>query len=402
MNQTALVAPNLVAFLPWLRLKEPQTIGGFDFTPYRDREVRPNFSAVSKELELIFSSYVDRNGNQISSPVIVTSPEGNWSRSDDDFSNVAWAARLLFLASWSANRYFEHFGYVGSVPFRPVWQRFTGSSFIGLAAKRRDGTRQDGGYEHGKIKFDIPLQCVLEDADVDSRFLQALNAANASAASVTIERLKNSLSFVALANTDDELMDHTAEAILMGSAFEQLFGIQGQSKKRQLRDAFGEMFGPCGNVTAEAAHATPARSGITFEAQYEAAQRQWWLHKTWMNELYELRSELAHEGAVAAGGAWTPFEHLLIAAFVFPLIVKKMLAEEGSYALTEEDEVKCVSIDRLLLAPSWNGNDENTSWRRILEAERERRSRARLDAKLAELFAPAAGESSPTSPEDSS
>ena len=55
-----------------------------------------------------------------------------------------------------------------------------------------------------------------------------------------------------------------------------------------------------------------------------------------------------------------------------PLIVKKMLAEEGSYALTEEDEVKCVSIDRLLLAASWNGNDENTSWSRILEAERER------------------------------
>ncbi len=102
-----------------------------------------------------------------------------------------------------------------------------------------------------------------------------------------------------------------------------------------------------------------------------------------------------------AGGAWTPFEHLLIAAFVFPLIVKKMLAEEGSYALTEEDEVKCVSIDRLFLAASWNGNDENTSWRRILEAERERRSRARLDAKLAELFA-ADGESAAISPEDSS
>jgi transposase len=33
------------------------------------------------------------------------------------------------------------------------------------------------------------------------------------------------LSFVALANTDDDLMDYTAEAILMGSAFEQLFGI---------------------------------------------------------------------------------------------------------------------------------------------------------------------------------
>ena len=86
----------------------------------------------------------------------------------------------------------------------------------------------------------------------------------------------------------------------MGSAFEQLFAIQGQFKNRQLRDAFGNMFAACGNVTADAAQPTPARSGITFEAEYEAAQRQWWLHKTWMDELYELRSELAHEGAAAA------------------------------------------------------------------------------------------------------
>jgi hypothetical protein len=64
MNQTALVAPHLVAFLPWLRLREPQTIGGYDFMPYRDREVRPNFAGVSRELDLIFSSYVDRNGNR--------------------------------------------------------------------------------------------------------------------------------------------------------------------------------------------------------------------------------------------------------------------------------------------------------------------------------------------------
>lgn len=38
----------------------------------------------------------------------------------------------------------------------------------------------------------------------------------------TIQRLRTALPFASLANTDDELMDAPAEAILMGSAFEQL------------------------------------------------------------------------------------------------------------------------------------------------------------------------------------
>ena len=67
-------------------------------TTWRFDRLHRQWSSDPKELELVFSSYVDRNGKVISSPVIVTSPGGNWSRSDDDFSKVAWAARLLFLA----------------------------------------------------------------------------------------------------------------------------------------------------------------------------------------------------------------------------------------------------------------------------------------------------------------
>jgi hypothetical protein len=154
-------AVHLAAFLPWLRLKVPATVGGFAFVPLRgdDGHVWLNFTSVTKEFELIFSSYVDRTGQAIDSPVIVTSLNGDWHRSDEDFEKVAWAARLLFLASWASNQYYDRFGghYIGSVPFRPLWQRFTDSSFIGLTAKRREGHRKDRGYEHGEIKFNLPL-----------------------------------------------------------------------------------------------------------------------------------------------------------------------------------------------------------------------------------------------------
>ena len=135
------------------------------------------------------------------------------------------------------------------------------------------------------------------------------------------------------------------------------------------------------------AKATAAHGGITFDAKWEEHQRKWWLHKTWIDELYERRSDYAHDGATSASAGWTPFQHLLMTAFVFPLVVKKMLAGEGAYTLTDEDDARCRAINKLLLASAWNGNDENTSWTSILRAERKRLSDSRIDAIVTELLA---------------
>jgi hypothetical protein len=229
---------------------------------------------------------------------------------------------------------------------------------------------------------------------VDEPFLQALNTATASATSTTIDRLRTALGFVALANTDDELMDDAADAILMGSAFEQLFE-EGEGKARKLTTAFGELFIGCGSITVETTQATAAHSGIkvvTSKPEYEAAQKKWWMHKVWMRELYALRSDYVHERHAAGNKGWSPPQHLVMAAFVFPITVKKLLAPEGFYTLTEGDEVRCVSMDKLLLADSWRWHDDQTGWNQILNQERPGRSRKRLAQKLCDLFSQGSGE----------
>jgi hypothetical protein len=68
------------------------------------------------------------------------------------------------------------------------------------------------------------------------------------------------MSFVELANTDDELMRWMPEAILMASAFEQMLGVE---DKRELVNEFEALFAPFGSVTVEAAMAL--RPAISIE-----------------------------------------------------------------------------------------------------------------------------------------
>jgi hypothetical protein len=148
---------------------------------------------------------------------------------------------------------------------------------------------------HGRVRFSIPPQCsTREAATIDEGFLTALDAANA-AKSDTTERLRIAVLFVQRANADDDAMTLTAEALLMGSAFEQL--LDGPSKAYQLGKKFGELFREFGSVTvAEALEKRPGIEVDTKNPEYADAQLRWWVHQKWLEELYDVRSKSAHDG----------------------------------------------------------------------------------------------------------
>ncbi|MGH9387689.1 MAG: hypothetical protein ACRD2N_25810 [Vicinamibacterales bacterium] len=72
------------------------------------------------------------------------------------------------------------------------------------------------------------------------------DAAN-GAGSPIIDNLRTAVPFVELANTDDDFMALHNEAILMGSAFEQL--LHGDASKFKLGQRFSSVFGTFGSVT---------------------------------------------------------------------------------------------------------------------------------------------------------
>ncbi len=161
--------------------------------------------------------------------------------------------------------------------------------------------------------------------------LAALDAGNASGSTV-IDRLRTALPFVELANTDDEFMTEHAEAILMGSAFEQL--LTGDASAYKLGKKFGELFGQFGSVTADDARKEPPDIQIdTGTPEIAAAQPKWWVHRKGMEELYDVRSKVVHK-----------------------------------------DRGACLATDLLLIEKRWvedrDGRNEGRSWHEVIHKTR--------------------------------
>jgi len=368
---------HVVVFLPFVRLKMACTVAGVEFVPLRDGDdkVPDTLLSAVDPLERILSGYIDRHGDPLTNCVVATIPGRGWDLEVEDFPTVRWAASLLFLASWSCNDYYPRFSrdYVNSTNFRMVGQRYTGATpgYIAVSARRRDGSTTDGGYEHGEFKFSVPLQIsVREPASIDEKFLNALDAAQA-AGSTLIERLQTALPFVELANSDDDFMTEQAEAILMGSAFEQL--LHGDASAYKLSKKFGELFKPFGSVTV--ADALKVRSGIQLDTstpEIAAAQPTWWVHRKWIEELYDVRSKVVHKGSEKSRAwGWEIGRHRVMAAHLFPLTVELLVEKEGHYALTDEDRAACLATDLLLVSPQWveDRDDRETghSWHEVIE-----------------------------------
>lgn len=401
---------HLVLFLPFVRLKTACTVAGIEFVPLRDADdkVPTILESAVGPLDKILSGYIDRHGKPLNNCVVATIPTHGWDLEREDFPVVTWATSLLFLASWSYNDYYPRFGgeYVNSSNFRIVGQAYSGSmpGYIAVSARRRDGSTTDGGYEHGEFKFSLPLQIsIREPASVDAKFLNALDAAHA-AGSTVIERLRTALPFVELANTDDEFMTEHAEALLMGSAFEQL--LAGDASAYKLGKKFGELVGQFGSLTVdEARKVRPDIQIDTSTAEIAAAQPKWWVHRKWMEELYDVRSKVVHKGDHGSRSwGWQIGEHLVMAAHVLPLTVKLMLEKEGHYAPTDVDRAACLATDLLLVETQWvqdrDGRNTGHSWHEVIHKAT---SSVRFDAiwekykrEHPDLFQPSADEPAPS------
>ena len=116
-----------------------------------------------------------------------------------------------------------------------------------------------------------------------------------------------------------------------------------------------------------------ARPGIYPDPKYTQAQLDWPVAKMWMHEFHQYRSAVAHgESRASRTWGWSPFEHLVMAAFVFPLVVKLGLAHEGHYALSRDDDIRCQAIDGLLSLPKWAGEagSMQSPWQNVIRGKK--------------------------------
>jgi hypothetical protein len=279
------------------------------------------------------------------------------------------AAGFLCLAALAEREYCRLGGqYVNSSAFSLVVQRFTEPvDDIVYSARRRDGETTWAGYKHGKVVFSMPVEChqISSPARVDQAFAQALDQAEARGSPMA-RRLLPAVTFFNMANTDSVTVLREAEIILTGAAFEQLLDAD---SARSLQCKVGTLLSAHGSVTVTSA--LSKRPGIAIDKRYERAQRQWFVHRKWVEELHQLRSAVVHgQDLQARAWGWTLSEHLMMGAFVFPLLVKVCLAEHGHYRLTQRDEAWCKAVDEILVQDDWfspaQGSNVESCWSRAL------------------------------------
>lgn len=341
-----------VTFLPWVRFKDSVEIENVVFWRFPSDEFRLDKRLMDQLLRM-FRGYRDPKGRRIEDLTIVSLRHRLFKDlSRKEAERVAELIRLVAFSVMAENVYFRQVGVqFNSSQFQHFHQRFQlGSKGIAVDTRRREGSALHGGYQHGELKFSMPLQNETTfEAMPNVMFLRSLvefvgrETADASA-------VRQAINWFFLANSNSDSVSLHTEIIMMGSAFEALFQTQDTSgKKAALMDNLPIPF--TDRLSKEA-----RRAGM----DGSVAKRQW--KAWWIDEFYWLRNKIAHGSKIELTRmTWDVTEHLTIAAIILAITIKLILAQKGGYLLTSSEEVCADSVDNFIAGG-------NLSERKLIEA----------------------------------
>jgi hypothetical protein len=244
---------------------------------------------------------------------------------------------LVAFAALSKRRLFTHFEYTNSHAYTLVVQRFepghTGT--FAFTTRRRDGgTNQLWGSD--EFAFHVPNHVRADAAlRLDVELLRALGKLPPS-----MSHIFEAIREFNAANTDDLNVPEHVEMVMMKSAFEWLLGINENAKEfqRALSDSLRTL--------------EPKRS-----AKGPMARR--WAKRlpnarpieAWARDFCAVRGMSAH-GRQRAGkraSVLPAISHLAFASLLFPLLLKKTLADAGRFKMDDWDLERLRTIDQYLM-----------------------------------------------------
>lgn len=331
----------ILFFLPWAFTAEPISIRGIRLLPYV-RENAPGAQSAfpQRVLDAILGNYADRSnvpGGNMGMPVrraTIVQWDGDSTASEPDEAQLDERMHLavyLAFTALSERPYGSAIRYCNSTGYALVAQRFIESdpSALMYVSRRRDGQQQNMvSGSRGRPLFLRPEQ-------VDSRLrveldLPLLHALLTVPRGELRTRLFDAISIFNQANTDARDVPQSAELVMVRCAIDTL--LQSGYKVDEFRSAL-------------MAHFTESRAVSSFsEGVFD--QRVWmtrWPRSNspldaWAQDFAHARNDSAH-GTDPSGrygpGIWSVPNHLLFTCWLFPLMVKKILANAGYYQLSE-------------------------------------------------------------------
>lgn len=258
-----------------------------------------------------------------------------------DIAFAALAKRRLFLGIRD---------YTNFDTYELVVQRFQAGKTDRFAFNTR---RRDGGTSHmwaaDKYAFHRPEHVDSRAAlDVDYDLLSTLTNLPAALA-----HLSDAILEFNSANTDDLGVPEHVEMVMTKSAFERLLNI-GQNAA-SFQEALESALGTLVEAPAESGPMKPAWATRWKDARLLGA---------WARDLCVVRGTSAHGVRRNSAGAsvWSANQHLAFASILFPLLVKKILADAQLLALAKFDTERLKRLESYLLHDPFmarNGGDDD-------------------------------------------
>ena len=348
----------VIAFLPWLKLPHPVDVGAVRFHPVDLKCMAiPGGDAINTQFPRVLSSYRDRKGDPIQSCTIALFPleQRQWHIDQERHSDVLTASRILAISALSEQRFYDQLApTMNSTMFHVVLQGIEiGSDSLALPIRRRGLSSRTGGLTYDRVVFQQPLQIDYTkiENDFPVRILHALEDARSNQ-STAWQAIEASLGFFLRGHADDQDLTNDECVLLSVIAFERLLLQPSKSGALKFAEAFTDLWiSFSSKPLKDATH-------LKTDPPFSEPQKTWPIHKKWAKEFYETRSSVAHQGPHEKRSInWLPEQHLVVAAFLYPLIIKIKLASEERYVLSETEAGKCDALD-FLLECGWDRENE--------------------------------------------
>jgi hypothetical protein len=356
----------MLAFFPWATVTERLSFGRFHIVPCAEALASSAAAPHSDAVAAILLSYGKRRPvDRAKIPVLVASIDAPFADLGDDDVGAFFDFRLrLTFASLAARRFFG-LRYHNSDSLRLVIQGFTpgGSGTALIVTRRRDGqTRNIVSKEMARVDRPHHVPWCELPQDLDSECLRAIEAA-AFEDDESSTRLRDAIQGFVGANTDSPEISARTELVDSVGAFSRLFGVWNEKATvaafvetlPENPDPDPSLYGP--RVTRDPL-SKMLLSGLT-------------IREAWLADAYRLRSQYGHGhvGDSPYRSAWTLEEHLLLAAYAFPLTVKAFLARRGHYGWTQDDQTYSDALDALATLDMFStptSGDGSDPWTRML------------------------------------
>jgi hypothetical protein len=330
---------------------------------------------IAETVTKVLRCYINRRGKPIESCTVVLRSRHaiSWDIPDRLWGAARGAVELLALSCLAEQRFLEgHFSpHLNATMFRLFGQGIVKESDgISLLIPRRGSGLRIGGLKFSDVRFQEPMQIQGTECKTINLHLAKALARSKKTNSPAWNPIASSLELFLLGHAETPELDWERCVMLSAMAFERLLEPK-QNTAKGTAEAFTALWPSRVGKTL----ATARRISPDHRLDFARDQQSWPVRRKWMKELYEARSSLVHRGDKPDFSQnWTPAQHLVIAAFTYPLAVKLRLAADRLYDLKDEELAACDALDDLLDSDWGQGGQRQPEWASILSEWESRRA----------------------------